>query len=101
MQHLQYGMNSVSKFIIARRLPLLRGTLTSFSCLLLDRRLAIFPLATVRASDSTLRLTTRALRMIALYCIVTRSMQDMAGAVALKAKALSRGPIYKISYDLS
>ena len=27
MQHLQYGINALSKFIIPRRLPLLRGTL--------------------------------------------------------------------------
>ena len=43
MQHLQYGINSLSKLTIARRLPLLRRTLTSFLCLLLDRRFAIFP----------------------------------------------------------
>jgi len=29
MQHLQYGINFLSKFAVARRLPLLRGTLFS------------------------------------------------------------------------
>ena len=45
MQHLQYGINSLSEFAIARRLPLLRGTCRHIisPCLLIDRRLAIFP----------------------------------------------------------
>jgi len=38
MQHLQYGINFLSKFAIARRLPLLRGTLRHIiiPCLILE-----------------------------------------------------------------
>jgi len=39
-QHLQYGINSLSKFAIARRLPLLRRTLGHI--IFRDPRLAIF-----------------------------------------------------------
>ena len=45
MQHLHYGINFLSKFAIARRLPLLRGTLRHIiiPCLILDPHLAVFP----------------------------------------------------------
>jgi len=72
MQHIQCGINSLSKFTIARHLPLLEGTLKHIIFPVPSLRPASpsFTLMTARASDSALRLAMRVLQMIVLYHIV-------------------------------
>ena len=71
-QHLQYGINSLSKFAKTHHLPLLRGTSRRIISPMPSLRPAspFFPLRHAHASYSALQLTMRALQMTLLYCIV-------------------------------
>ena len=72
MQHLQYGISSLSKFTIAHRLPLLRVTSRHIIFLIPSLRPASPsppPLATAMHHRFCARLTIRALPIIVLYCL--------------------------------